>query len=197
MTEQQPSKSKQAASIALRILLPFWSMRQTVRLAKQEAAKTKENWATIKEMSAEAKQALLRGDGDESNESQPMTFDEAMANRKPGAMSVEQLHLYFLRRKRAALLAGSIFWLLGVIGIFSGCIDGSTKTVIQSLLSIAAASPLLFALALSAQFRMWQLETRRLAVVEHGGFNDFLTENPNWLLKTLNPQYGKTNGARL
>ncbi|SDR54508.1 hypothetical protein SAMN05216597_5702 [Pseudomonas cannabina] len=35
MTEQQPSKSRQAASIALRIILPFWSMRQTVRLAKE------------------------------------------------------------------------------------------------------------------------------------------------------------------
>ena len=197
MTEQQPSKSKQAASVALRILLPFWSMRQTVRLAKQEAAKTKENWATIKEMSAEAKQALLRGDGEEFAESEPLTFEEAMANRKPGAMSVEQLHLYFLRRKRAALLAGSIFWLLGLIGIVTGSIDGSTKTIIQSFLSIAAATPLLFALALSAQFRLWQLETRRLSVSEKGGFNDFLKENTNWLLKTLSPQYGKSKGARL
>ncbi|POC85202.1 MULTISPECIES: hypothetical protein [Pseudomonas syringae group] len=197
MTEQQPSKSKQAASIAMRIIFPFWSMKQTVQLAKQEAAKTKENWATITEMSAEAKRALLRGDGEGGTEREPMTFDEAIANRKPGAMSVEQLHIFFLRRKRAALLAGSIFWLLGLLGIFSGCIDGSIKTIIQSLLSISAASPLLFALALSAQFRMWQLETRRLSAAEHGGFSDFLKENPNWLLKTLNPQYGKTNGARL
>lgn len=197
MTEQQPSKSKQAASVALRILLPFWSMKQTVRLAKQEAAKTKENWATIKEMSAEAKQALLRGEGEESAESEPLTFEEAMANRKPGAMSVEQLHLYFLRRKRAALLAGSIFWLLGLIGIVTGSIDGSTKTIIQSCLSIVAATPLLFALALSAQLRLWQLETRRLSVSENGGFNDFLKANPNWLLKTLSPQYGKSKGAQL
>ncbi len=197
MTEQEPSKSRQAASIALRIILPFWSMRQTVRLAKQEAAKTKENWTHIKEMSAEAKQALLHSDVDESTERKPMSFEEAMANRKPGAMSVEQLHLFFLRRKRAALLAGSIFWLLGLIGLTIGLINGSTKTVVQSLLSIATASPLLFALALSAQFRMWQLTTRRLSAAEHGGFNDFKIENPDWLLKTLNPQIGKSSGARL
>lgn len=197
MTEQQPSKSRQAASIALRIILPFWSMRQTVRLAKQEAAKTKENWTHIKEMSAEAKQALLHSEVGESTEHKPMSFEEAMANRKPGAMTVEQLHLFFLHRKRAALLAGSIFWLLGLIGLTTGLINGSTKTVIQSLLSIATASPLLFALALSAQFRMWQLTTRRLSAAEHGGFNDFKIENPDWLPKTLNPQFGKSSGARL
>ena len=77
---------------------------------------------------------------------------------------------------------------------FRGLVD---ITVQQSLLSIATASPLLFALALSAQFRMWQLTTRRLSAAEHGGFNDFKIENPDWLLKTLNPQIGKTSGVRL
>ncbi|SDR54501.1 hypothetical protein [Pseudomonas cannabina] len=139
----------------------------------------------------------MHSDIDESTERKPMSFEEAIANREPGAMSVEQLHLFFLRRKRAALFAGSIFWLLGLIGLTMGLINGSTKTVIQSLLSIATASPLLFALALSAQFRMWQLTTRRLSAAERGGFNDFKIENPDWLLKTLNPQIGKSSGARL
>lgn len=195
MTEPHQSRSKAAASIALRIFLPFWSMKQTVRLAREEAAKRKENWQTIKEMTVEAKQALIRSDGDA--ESEALTFEQAMANRKPGAMSVEQLQLFFSRRKRAALFAGAIFWVLGLIGLTTGCIDGSIQTVIQSLLSIAAASPLLFALALSAQFRLWQLETRRLSEAEKGGFVDFQRENPDWLIKTLNPAYGKSKGARL
>lgn len=197
MTDHQSSRSKQAASIALRIILPFWSMKHTVRLARQEAAKTKENWEAIKDLSVEAKQALFQSDGGAAAGSDAFTFEQAMANRRPGAMSVEQLHLYFLRRKRAALLAGGIFWAFGIIGIVTGCFDGSMKTVIQSLLSIAAATPLLFALALSAQFRLWQLETRRLSEDEKGGFVDFQNENPDWLIKTLNPSYGKAYGAEL
>lgn len=197
MTDHQSSRSKQAASIALRIILPFWSMKQTVRLAKQEAAKTRENWEAIKDLSAEAKHALFQSDGGSEAGSEALTFEQAMANRKPGAMSVEQLHLYFLRRKRAALLAGAIFWLFGLIGVVTGCFDGSTRTVIQSLLSIGAATPLLFALALSAQFRLWQLENRRLSEFEKGGFADFQNENPDWLIRTLNPLYDKNQGAEL
>lgn len=197
MTDHSSSRSRQAASIALRIILPFWSMKQTVRLAKQEAAKTKENWEAIKDLSAEAKQALFQSDGGSEAGSEALTFEQAMANRKPGAMSVEQLQLYFLRRKRAALLAGAIFWMFGLIGVVTGYFDGSMRTVIQSLLSIAAATPLFFALALSAQFRLWQLETRRLSEDEKGGFADFQNENPDWLIKTLNPLYGKHHGAEL
>lgn len=196
MTEDQRSKPRRATSMALRLILPFWSMKQTVRLAKSEAARTRQNWTTIKEMSAEARQTLLGAEKSQSEEGVSQGFEEALANRKPGAMSVDQLYVFFLRRKRAALLAGALFWFFGIVGVVCGAIDESTRTVVQSLLSIAAATPLLFSLALSAQLRLWQLETRRLSAAEHGGLEDFFRENRHWLRQTLSPQYGNDKGVQ-
>jgi hypothetical protein len=195
MTEQ-PTKVKRAGSVAMHIILPFWSMRQTVRLAKREANKTKDNWASIVEMSADAKKALLGNKEIEAGQTTlPVSFEEAMANRKPGAMSQDQLYLFFLRRKRAALLAVSLFWVFGLIGLGGGVLDGSAQVVIQSGLSLVSSSGLLFALALSAQLRLWQLETRRLSAEERGGLKDYMSENPTWIRQTLSPQYSTKKGA--
>lgn len=197
MTDLQPTKFKRAGSVAMHIILPFWSMRQTIRLAKKEASKTKENWAAIKEMSAEAKKALFDGSNPEAEKvTRLSSFEDAMSNRKPGAMSQDELYLYFLRRKRAAMLAGGLFWLFGLIGLGGGLIDGSARAVIQSALSLVSSSALLFVLALSAQLRLWQLETRRLSVEEKGGLQDYMRENPSWIRQTLSPQYRSKKGAR-
>ena len=68
--------------------------------------------------------------------------------------------------------------------------------MVQGLLSIATAMPLLFAMALSAQLRLWQLKTQRLSKEEKGGLKDFIRENRNWFRQLLDPEYGHGKGGR-
>lgn len=56
--QPQPSKVRRGLSIGLHVVLPFWAMRQTYRLAKNEVARSKEHLGIIRQLSAEAKETL-------------------------------------------------------------------------------------------------------------------------------------------
>ncbi len=180
---QAQSNSRRMLSTGLRVLFPFKSMMTTALLLKQETARNRENWEVIKELGHSAKENLSVKLGRSSGKDQ--SFAEAMSQRSPGAMSVQDLHLFFLRRKRAAIGACAFFWITGVLGLAIGISDASIKLSIQSLMSIATATPIMFALALSAQLRLWQLQTRRLSSAERGGLKDFINDYPDWLRQTL------------
>ncbi|UZM96814.1 hypothetical protein [Pseudomonas putida] len=192
--KQQSSKVRRGLSIGLHLVIPFWAMRQTYRLAKNEVSRSKEHLEIIRQLSAEAKETLR--DRREKAESEQQSFSEAMNNRKPGAMSIPELYRYFLSRKRACQLAALVLGLFAVLGILLGVHLESSKGVVQGLLSIATAMPLLFAMALSAQLRLWQLKTQRLSKEEKGGLKDFIRENRNWFRQLLDPEYGHGKGGR-
>lgn len=192
--QQQPSKVRRGLSIGLHLVIPFWAMRQTYRLAKNEVARSKEHLGIIRQLSAEAKETLR--DRREKSEDEQQSFSEAMNSRKPGSMSIPELYRYFLSRKRACQLAALVLGLFAVLGILLGVYFDSSKGVIQGLLSIATAMPLLFAMALSAQLRLWQLKTQRLSKAEKGGLKDFIQENRNWFRQLLDPEYGHGKGGR-
>ncbi|KPX93500.1 MULTISPECIES: hypothetical protein [Pseudomonas syringae group] len=192
--EKQKSKVRRGLSIGLHMVIPFWAMRQTYRLAKNEVTRSKEHLDVIRQLSADAKQTLR--ERREKAESEQQSFSEAINSREPGAMSIPELYRYFLSRKRACQLAALIMGLLAIIGIVLGIYLDSSKGVIQGLLSIATAMPLLFAMALSAQLRLWQLKTQRLSKAEKGGLKDFITENRNWIKQLLDPEYGHSKGGR-
>ncbi|MBI6605266.1 hypothetical protein [Pseudomonas sp. S4_EA_1b] len=192
--KQQSSKVRRGLSIGLHLVIPFWAMRQTYRLAKNEVSRSKEHLEIIRQLSAEAKETLR--DRREMEESEQQSFSEAMNNRKPGAMSITELYRYFLSRKRACQLAALVLGLFAVLGILLGVHFESSKGVVQGLLSIATAMPLLFAMALSAQLRLWQLKTQRLSKEEKGGLKDFIRENRNWFRQLLDPEYGHGKGGR-
>lgn len=116
------------------------------------------------------------------------TFDAAIAALGPDAPSLATLRRRFLRRKRFALATGACFVALSCYAIASGRMLG-----IATLLS---STPLFFMAALSAQLRLWQLQTRRLSKDEKGGLHDFLRERPRWFLEVLNPEIGKSPGDK-
>lgn len=192
--QPQPSKVRRGLSIGLHVVLPFWAMRQTYRLAKNEVARSKEHLEIIRQLSAEAKETLR--DRREKADDEQQSFSEAINSRKPGSMSIPELYRYFLSRKRACQLAALVLGLFAALGILLGVHFDSSKGVIQGLLSIATAMPLLFAMALSAQLRLWQLKTERLSKAEKGGLKDFFRENRNWFRQLLDPEYGHGKGGR-
>ena len=51
----QSSKVRRGLSIGLHLVIPFWAMRQTYRLAKNEVSGSKEHLEVIRQLSAEAR----------------------------------------------------------------------------------------------------------------------------------------------
>lgn len=112
------------------MVLPFWAMRQTYRLAKNEVARSKEHLGIIRQLSAEAKETLR--DRREKADDEQQSFSEAMNSRKPGSMSIPELYRYFLSRKRACQLAALVLGLFAALGILLGVHFDSSKGVIRA-----------------------------------------------------------------
>lgn len=177
--------ARKAGRIFLRVVFPFAAMLRTKDLALKEVERNKENLLYLNDLRKRAQQAALGKKG--SDASVDVGFAESLASRRAGALSIEDLQVAFLRRKRWALAAGAFFAVMAVFGCFAGASAGSLKQVLLSVGSVAVAVPAFFLIALSAQHRLWQLANKRLSVEERGGVGDFLSENPSWWLIVLNP----------
>ncbi|WP_241136396.1 DotA/TraY family protein [Achromobacter insuavis] len=170
------------------VLLPFKAMRNSVWVAQDAARRTKEDMRLLGHMAKAAKAAAEQSAEGEGQAS--LGFEQAMATRRPGALSVTALRCHFLWRKRAALAAGSILALIALVGIAGALAIGSSGMAVLSLLSVVATTGYCFILALGAQHRIWQLDTRRLSADEKGGLEDFKKETA-WVVDTLSLQAGK------
>lgn len=182
------SKLHTTGKVAWRVLLPFAAMRQTVTLAKKELGRTQKSLSTLKNLGDDARKAItdgIKGNSQERDDS----FETAMNNRSKDALSQDQLYDFFLRKKRAALLAAALFALLGLYGVLSGIWQGHGRDITLSVISLVASQPIFFLVALSAQLRLWQLRTRRLSKEEKGGLQDFMGEVKGWWWMTLNPEF--------
>lgn len=177
---------KGAAWTVWNIILPFSAIKRTGALAKREVERNKENVLYLKELSAEAKKALLEGAAKSANVDQ--SFADAMANRSDDALPLESLQRSFLLKKRWALVSAVLFaFVAGFAGI-GGVVTGSGRTVALCIASLTVSQPLFFLAALGAQLRLWQLRTQRLSAAEKGALKDFIAEYPNWLSQVLSPE---------
>lgn len=188
------SHARIAGRFVWRFLLPFTAMRQTAALAKREAQRTRDNLVVLKSLGADAVRELVSrkrqtGPADES-------FSEAIARRGPDAPSITELRRHFLSRKRITLGTAALFGLLALLEVAVGIWHGSAQAMLFGALCLVGGQPLFFIVALSAQLRIWQLDTHRLSIAERGGVGDFVREVPRWWLVTLDPELGrKERGA--
>jgi len=188
-TPPRPSRAHAVGRFALRVLLPFAAMRQTVMLAKKEVQRTKDNLVVLKGLGAEARRAVFGQKRKTEPESE--SFSEAIARRGPDSLPIPELRRHFLSRKRITLATAAVFGILALLQIATGIWHRSGHAVLFGSLCLAGGQPLFFIAALGAQLRIWQLDTRRLSVAEEGGLGDFMREEPRWWLITLNPVLGR------
>lgn len=186
--EEKPlSKKRKFFRGFFRVVFPFWSIRQSISVAKKSYQQSKDNLQYIRALKDDAKAAVQASKEKERKNDQ---FESTMHKYAPDYQAENDAYSYFLRKKRT-LLSGALFFLImGVIGLCTGLIDGQFKRILLSCMTIIASQPLFFVLALGSQLRLWQLETRRLSVEERGGLQDFMKERNGWYWEVIDPQLG-------
>ena len=184
----QPTRSRlrRAGGTALRILFPFSAMRQSAELARREMDRTKHNLVVLRELGKGARDAVA---GPKAGDARDESFDEAMARRRPDAMSAPELRSHFLWRKRIAIGAAVVFLACAIVKVILGLLAHSHRDVLLGAACGLGGQPLMFVIALGAQFRLWQLDNHRLSTSERGGLQDFMRECPGWFRATLNPDF--------
>lgn len=180
------SRLRRAGGTALRILFPFSAMRQSAELARREMDRTKNNLVVLRELGKGARDAVV---GPKAADARDESFDEAMARRRPDAMSAPELRSHFLWRKRIAIGAAVVFLACAIVKVVLGLLSHSSRDVLLGTACGLGGQPLMFVIALGAQFRLWQLDNHRLSTSERGGLQDFMRECPGWLRATLNPEF--------
>lgn len=92
-----------------RVILPFSAIRQSVKLAKKEVDRNKENLVYLRDLKNQAFKTLKSPENspaeNEANDTQQVEvgFEEAMRSRSEGALPVPQLYRLFLIKKRLVL----------------------------------------------------------------------------------------------
>lgn len=188
--QSNDSRLRKAGRVAWRLISPLPAMRKSVSLAKVEVERARENLTALKGLGSDARRAVadsIRG----PRKAVDVSFEAAMRNRSRDALSQTELYRYFLRRKRAALLAAAFFTVLSLYGVLGGAWYGDTRGVMLGMVSLVASQPVFFLVALGAQLRLWQLRTRRLSKEEKGGFSDFIREVEGWWWVTMDPEFGQ------
>ncbi len=194
MDDTRPSRVRAVGRGLLRVLLPFHAMRHTAHLAKQEAQRTRENVVVLRELANQARRSVTgikeppTEDEEQPAEPADVPFAQAMARRGPDAMSAPELRSHFLAKKRTALAMAAVFALAALLQVAWGLATPSVGALYFGLLCLAGSQPLCFVLALSAHFRIWQLDNQRLSRAEKGGLADFRHEVPRWWLAVLDPE---------
>lgn len=123
-----------------------------------------------------------------------MTFAESVAQAEKFAaqrgelFSLQELHAELLLKKRFILMI--VYTVLA-----TGLITVVMASILYGLLMIIAAFTMSL-YAVPSQFRMWQIENKRLSREEKGSFEDFRHET-RWYLDTINPRFKPTTNISL
>lgn len=185
--EKPVSKKRKIVGGIFRVIFPFRAMRESISVAKRSYQQSKDNLKYIRELKEEAREAIK---GSKNRQQKNDQFETTMKKFAPDFQTENDAYSFFLKKKRILLLGAFIFLTTGVLGLCVGFIDGAFKAILLSSMSLASSQPLFFILALSAQLRLWQLETRRLSVEERGGLQDFIKERRGWYWEVIDPQFG-------
>lgn len=181
MDVKQTAKSA-GIEIAKRLFLPTYAFRKNVQSLKAVKQQHAENIVYIKDLIARAREQKARAEQKGEAATAEQGFEEMMRRRAVGAPSIADLQRRFLFQKRLAIAVGSVFLLMGVYALSRGNLLG--------IFTLVAGLPVMFMASLTAQFRLWQLRSRRLSRAEHGGLNDF-TKEPGWFASVLDPELRK------
>ncbi len=123
-----------------------------------------------------------------------MTFAESVAQAEK--LAAQRGELFSLAELHAELLLKKRFILMIVYTVLTtGILTVVMASILYGLLMIIAA----FTMSLYAapsQFRMWQIENKRLSREEKGSFSDFRHET-RWYLDTINPRFKPTTNTSL
>ncbi|EKB1589833.1 DotA/TraY family protein [Salmonella enterica] len=123
-----------------------------------------------------------------------MTFAESVAQAEK--LAAQRGELFSLAELHAELLLKKRFILMIVYTVLAtGLLTVVMASILYGLLMIIAA----FTMSLYAapsQFRMWQIENKRLSREEKGSFSDFRHET-RWYLDTINPRFKPTTNTSL
>ncbi len=123
-----------------------------------------------------------------------MTFAESVVQAEK--LAAQRGELFSLAELHAELLLKKRFILMIVYTVLAtGLLTVVMASILYGLLMIIAA----FTMSLYAapsQFRMWQIENKRLSRKEKGSFSDFRHET-RWYLDTINPRFKPTTNTSL
>ena len=169
---------------AIRIVFPFQAIIRSVELTREQVDQHRANMERLKAMWGEARTTLQ---DEQEAPSNGQSFQQAIADRTPDALSVAELYRFFLRRKRWALAFALGFILLNLVQLSSALAHHLMARFLFSLAAIVVSSAVLFVIALGAELRLWQLRTQRLSAEEHGGLNDLMA-TPGWIWQVLDPE---------
>ncbi|WP_017461376.1 hypothetical protein [Dyella ginsengisoli] len=162
------------------------SMKRSVRLMKDEAARTADNTRLLGELAGQARKRVFGAAEARPADVADETFAEAMA-RRPGAE--KRAYVGFVRRKRVALAMCALFCSIGGLGLVHGHLMGLAPMLVGGGLSLE--------FAWLAEFRLWQLRNRKLSAAEGGSLSDFWMDSGAWRRALdAEPGYGLQAGQK-
>lgn len=145
------------------------SMKRSGRLMRGEFARTAENTKLVGELFSDARKRVFGPMAAPAEDIPGESFADAMA-RRPGAET--RAYIGFLTRKRVALCMAMFFLAIGSIGVARGAWAG--------LMTVLVGGGLSLEFAWLAEFRLWQLRSRKLSATEGGTLRDFWMEDGAW-----------------
>ncbi len=182
------SAKKWLGVLFLDVLLPWRPVVKSAKLLGDQLRMTAQATARLRGLMQEARASLKAEPGEAGQRS----FAEVLTGSAARPLAVLQRH--FLLRKRLALALGGLLLLFAGGGFLVSANRGDLVGMALAALSAAASGASSYLFALSAQFRLWQLRTRRLSQAEQGSFADFKREERDWALQALSPEIGISRG---
>ncbi|MFY2610820.1 DotA/TraY family protein [Achromobacter xylosoxidans] len=183
------SAKKWLGVLFLDVLLPWRPVVKSAKLLGDQVRMTAQATARLKGLMQEARASLKAEPGEAGQRS----FAEVLSGSAAWPLAVLQRH--FLLRKRLALALGGLLLLFAGGGFLVSANRGDLVGMALAALSAAASGASSYLFALSAQFRLWQLRTRRLSQAEQGSFADFKRAERDWALQALSPEIGISRGT--
>lgn len=163
-------------SFGLKILFPFSSMKKSVSLIKKEAFTTKERWKEICMLAKEIKSNLRHP------ESKNDSFDAVLST---SPYSRDELISIFITKKNIILSGFYIFFLFIFVSLLTSLLLQNTFGVICSVVGGLMCIALNISVLFQYQFRLWQLQVKRLSLEEKASISDFIHENKRWFFLLL------------
>ena len=144
------------------------SILKTGSLLKREMQRTADNTRVLKEMAAEAREAMRV-----RKEATQRDYSLAKAVEEHPHVSLSKVYLAFLARKRAALCCLILAVFLGLPSLLHGHLLGALPLIIGGAMSLE--------FAWLAEFRLWQLRGKKLSKAEQASLHDFWMDPGAWI----------------
>lgn len=163
-------------NFVLKVLFPFSSIKKSVSLIKKETFNSKDRWNEIRMMAKEIKNNIRH------SESKNDSFNAVLST---SPYTRDQLISIFITKKNIILSGFYIFLLFIFFSLLTSFLLQNTFGVICSVVGGLMCIALNIAVLFQYQFRLWQLQVKRLSLEEQGSISDFMHENKRWFFLLL------------